>query len=98
MESVILKSFLEAMSSERGFSNNSLNAYKNDLQKFLSFQSSKEVAIDTCTRVEIENFLKEEFDEGLMNKLMEEQIEREKKLADERVEAVAQAAADEEKK
>lgn len=65
MESVILKSFLEAMSSERGFSNNSLNAYKNDLQKFLSFQSSKEVAIDTCTRVEIENFLKEEFDEGL---------------------------------
>ena len=65
MESVILKNFLEAMSSERGFSNNSLNAYKNDLQKFQLFQSSKEVAIETCTRLEIENFLKVEFDEGL---------------------------------
>ena len=65
MESVILKSFLEAMSSERGFSHNSLNAYKNDLLKFQLFQSSKEVAIETCNRVDIEKFLTEEFDKGL---------------------------------
>ncbi|GMI04300.1 hypothetical protein TrVE_jg1530 [Triparma verrucosa] len=49
-------------------------------------------------KLEVKYQEEEEFDEGLMNKLMEEQIEREKKLADERVEAVAQAAADEEKK
>ena len=53
------------MSSERNFSTNSLNAYKTDLLKFQSFQSLKSVDIKQSTRVQIESFLKAEFDQGM---------------------------------
>ena len=61
----ILKSFLEAMSSERNFSKNSLCAYKNDLIKFHKFQSVDNVDIKHSSQRQIENFLKTEFDHGL---------------------------------
>lgn len=65
MTYLILNSFLEALSSERNFSQNSLDAYKNDLIKFHLFQSSNNVDISQSTRLEIETFLKSEFDKGL---------------------------------
>ena len=61
----ILNSFLEAMSSERNFSKNSLNAYKNDLMKFELFQLSHDISSVQSTRLQIESFLKAEFDQGL---------------------------------
>jgi integrase/recombinase XerD len=61
----ILNSFLEAMSSERNFSKNSLNAYRNDLMKFELFQSSHDTSSIQSTRLQIESFLKAEFDQGL---------------------------------
>ena len=65
MTCLLLNSFLEAMSSERNFSKNSLNAYKTDLLKFYAFQSSNRIDIKESTRPQIENFLKKEFDQGL---------------------------------
>ena len=53
------------MSSERNFSANSLNAYRSDLIKFELFQLSYNIAIEKSTRLQIENFLKREFDLGL---------------------------------
>ena len=53
------------MSSERNFSANSLNAYRSDLIKFELFQLSYNIAIEKSTRLQIENFLKREFDQGL---------------------------------
>ena len=61
----ILNNFLEAMSSERNFSVHSLNAYKNDLLKFQLFQSANTIDVKKSTRVQIESFLKFEYDQGL---------------------------------
>ena len=61
----VLDIFLEAMSSERSFSKNSLIAYKIDLRKFETFQAAAHIKIKDSTRRQIENFLKLEFDLGL---------------------------------
>ncbi len=65
METKILKTFLEAMSSERNFSKNTLVSYASDLKKFEKFQIKGNVKIIESTRTQIEEFLKIEFDLGL---------------------------------
>ena len=61
----ILDTFLNAMSSERSFSTNSLASYAYDIKKFQKFQLRSQTSILQSTRQQIESFLKEEFDLGL---------------------------------
>ena len=61
----ILKTFLNAMSSERNFSSNSLVSYAYDLKKFERFQAKSRINISDSTKRQIEEFLKAEFDIGL---------------------------------
>ena len=65
MENKILNSFLDAMSSERNFSKNTLVSYASDLKKFEKFQLNNNVKIIESSRHHIEEFLKSEFDLGL---------------------------------
>ena len=65
MENKILNSFLDAMSSERNFSKNTLLSYAYDLKKFEKFQLNNNVKIIESSRHHIEEFLKSEFDVGL---------------------------------
>ena len=65
MKKSILDIFLDAMSSERNFTRNTIISYSSDLQKFIKFQSKQNVKIINTTRQNIENFLKMEFDQGL---------------------------------
>ena len=65
MKTSIIEKFLEAMSSERNFSQNTITAYKTDLKKFEEFQSQNNVLVEKSTKVQIEEFLKVQFDKGL---------------------------------
>ncbi|MDG2474086.1 MAG: tyrosine recombinase [Paracoccaceae bacterium] len=65
MADFILKKFLEAMSSERNFSANTLVSYEGDLKKFEQFQTKKNIRVVDSTKQQIEDFLKAEFDFGL---------------------------------
>ena len=65
MKNKVLNSFLDAMSSERNFSKNTLVSYASDLKKFEKFQLNNNVKIIESSRHHIEEFLKSEFDVGL---------------------------------
>ena len=65
MSVISVNTFLEAMSSERNFSKNTLSAYKADLAKFQKFQALKNIEINDSTKRQIEDFLRSEFDLGL---------------------------------
>ena len=60
----IVYNFLEALSSERNSSKNTLKAYKNDLIKFHLFLERNGGYLVGTTRRQIESFLKHEFSEG----------------------------------
>ena len=53
------------MSSERNLSANTLAAYARDLKKFEQFQIKLNRKMLESTRTQIEDFLKQEFDQGL---------------------------------
>ncbi len=59
-----LYNFLEAMSSERNASKNTLAAYASDLRKFELFLEVNEYCLKETSREQIEQFMKEEFTSG----------------------------------
>ena len=59
-----LYNFLEAMSSERNASKNTLAAYASDLRKFELFLEANEYCLKETSREQIEQFMKEEFTSG----------------------------------
>ena len=65
MSITLLDSFLNAMSSERNFSPNTLESYASDIKKFEKFQKDHKIKILNSSKKNIEDFLKMEFDLGL---------------------------------
>ncbi len=59
-----LYNFLEAMSSERNASKNTLAAYASDLRKFELFLEVNEYCLEETSREQIEQFMKQEFTIG----------------------------------
>ena len=51
--------YLEAIAAERGAARNTLAAYARDLNDFAGFCESRNKALDTASRREIEEFIKE---------------------------------------
>ena len=57
MNSRALASFLDAARVERGLAENSLLAYKRDLERYLAFLDSNQISLETITHTQIVDFL-----------------------------------------
>lgn len=62
---MLVESFLEMMSAERGASNNTLSAYQRDLQRYLGFLQVKKTGVVDCGSELIRSFLQSVEAEGL---------------------------------
>ena len=57
MSSRALASFLDAARVERGLAENSLLAYRRDLERYLTFLDSNQISLERITHTQIVDFL-----------------------------------------
>ena len=64
----LIDQFLEHLWLERGLSDNTLSAYRTDLNKFATFLAARSTSLCTCTELDIEGYLAWRMDQGFKSR------------------------------
>ena len=68
MYSTEISAFFTFLIDEKGFSDHTINSYKNDINKFLNFLLERKIELREVSKIEIRDFLADQYDLGLSKK------------------------------
>ena len=68
MHSTEISAFFIFLNDEKGFSNHTIKSYKNDINKFLNFLLERKIELKEVSKIEIRDFLADQYDLGLSKK------------------------------
>ena len=68
MYSIEISAFFMFLNDEKGFSDHTIKSYKNDINKFLNFLSERKIELKEVSKIEIRDFLADQYDLGLSKK------------------------------
>tara|TARA_Y100001936_G_scaffold117190_1_gene114685 strand:- start:355 stop:1248 length:894 start_codon:yes stop_codon:yes gene_type:complete len=68
MHSTEISAFFIFLNDEKGFSNHTIKSYKNDISKFLNFLLERKIELKEVSKIEIRDFLADQYDLGLSKK------------------------------
>jgi len=68
MHSTEISAFFIFLNDEKGFSNHTIKSYKNDISKFLNFLLERNIELKEVSKIEIRDFLADQYDLGLSKK------------------------------
>ena len=68
MYSIEISSFFMFLNDEKGFSDHTIKSYKNDINKFLNFLLERKIELKEVSKIEIRDFLADQYDLGLSKK------------------------------
>ena len=68
MYSIEISAFFIFLNDEKGFSDHTIKSYKNDINKFLYFLSERKIELKEVSKIEIRDFLADQYDLGLSKK------------------------------
>ena len=68
MYSIEISAFFMFLNDEKGFSDHTIKSYKNDINKFLYFLSERKIELKEVSKIEIRDFLADQYDLGLSKK------------------------------
>ena len=68
MYSIEISAFFMFLNDEKGFSDHTIKSYKNDINKFLNFLLERKIELKEVSKIEIRDFLADQYDLGLSKK------------------------------
>ena len=68
MYSIEISAFFIFLNDEKGFSDHTIKSYKNDINKFLNFLLERKIELKEVSKIEIRDFLADQYDLGLSKK------------------------------
>ena len=68
MHSTEISAFFIFLNDEKGFSNHTIKSYKNDISKFLNFLLERKIELKEVSKIEIRDFLADQYELGLSKK------------------------------
>jgi len=68
MYSIEISAFFMFLNDEKGFSDHTIKSYKNDINKFLNFLLERKIELKEVSKIEIRDFLANQYDLGLSKK------------------------------
>ena len=68
MYRIEISAFFIFLNDEKGFSDHTIKSYKNDINKFLNFLSERKIELKEVSKIDIRDFLADQYDLGLSKK------------------------------